>query len=324
MAIAMPYLNFFSILFYSQRMQGPVDDLVLDTHVQFGEEGAETGHPDHQVAVFFRVFLCIPEDLGVQHIELDMIATIIEQCLDQMQHIVPAFAGFELIRRKLHVHVRGTPFHCIIAFGCRHHQCGRTVDIGSRHGRETSVGERHPGFLAVRQRACCHTHRVVDTLGILVERGLDVLADIVATAIHIVERLQNAVVHPVEEPVHFRDIVAVLGRFKAHLPDFLIFSLEVGRQCFPQFGHSNLLVVEHQFLHCHQRVGCINAANADLGNRVVVGPTVPDFSAGLNAASGQDGAPGDRHDFSVQHACNPCAPAEGIFTELKLLLKSCV
>jgi len=50
----------------------------------------------------------------------------------------------------------------------------------------------------------------------------------------------------VEEPVHFGDVVAVLGRFKAHLPDFRVFSLEVGRQGFPQFGHGQLLFVEHQ------------------------------------------------------------------------------
>ena len=201
--------------------------------------------------------------------------------------------------------------HCIITFGRRHHQRGRSVDIGARHGRETSVGERHPGFLAVRQRAGHHTHGVVDTLGIGIERGLDILADVVAAAIHIAKRFEDAVVDPVEQPVHFRDVVAVLGRFKAHLPDFLVFSLEVGGQGFLQLGHGHLLVIEHQLLHRHQRVGGIHAADGDLGDRVVVGPAVPGLGAGLDASAGQDRAPGNREEIRAAACLQSRRPGGG-------------
>ena len=80
-------------------LHGAFDDLILHAHMQLGEERAEPGHPDHEVAVFFRVLLGIPEDFGVQHIELNMITTIFKQGPDQAQHIIPAFAGIELIRR---------------------------------------------------------------------------------------------------------------------------------------------------------------------------------------------------------------------------------
>ena len=54
----------------------------------------------------FRVFLCVSEQFGIQHIELNVIAVILEQGSDQVQHAVPAHAVLELIGRELHVHVR--------------------------------------------------------------------------------------------------------------------------------------------------------------------------------------------------------------------------
>ena len=95
-------------------------------------------------------------------------------------------------------------FDGILAFCRRHHQRGGSVDIGARHGRQTSIGERHSGLLAVRQRPGHHAHQVVDTLGIGIERCLDVLADVVATAIDIIESLQDAVVHPCERACSLR------------------------------------------------------------------------------------------------------------------------
>ena len=74
-------------------LQGAFDDLVLHAHVQAGEESAETGHPDHEVAVVLGVFLGIPEDVGVQHVELDVIAIIVKIGLDKIQYVVPALAG---------------------------------------------------------------------------------------------------------------------------------------------------------------------------------------------------------------------------------------
>ena len=53
----MPYSNFFLILMLFGTLQCPFDDLVLHTHMELCEEGAETGYPDHKVAVFFGVFL---------------------------------------------------------------------------------------------------------------------------------------------------------------------------------------------------------------------------------------------------------------------------
>ena len=70
-------------------------------YVQPGEERTETGHPDHEVAVILGVLLGIPEDLGVQHVELDVIAVVVKIGLDKIQYVVPALAGLELIRREL-------------------------------------------------------------------------------------------------------------------------------------------------------------------------------------------------------------------------------
>ena len=58
----------------------------------------------------------------------------------------------------------------------------------------------------------------MDTLGILVERGFNILADIIATTIHIIESHQNTVIYPVKETVHFGDVVAVFWSCKAHFP----------------------------------------------------------------------------------------------------------
>ena len=164
----MPYLKLHDFILFA-ALHGPFDDLILDTYMQFGEECAETGYPDHEVAVIFRMFLCIPEDLGVQHIELNVIAAIIEQRLNQAQYIFPAFTGIELIRREFHVHVRCAIRDGINPFCCRHHERGGSVDIGARHGRDTSVGECHSGLLAVWQRPGHHTKGVVATLGIGIE-----------------------------------------------------------------------------------------------------------------------------------------------------------
>ena len=122
MTTAMPYLLFqYFILF--ETLQCAFDDLVLHTRSQFGEEGTETGYTNHKVAVFFRVFLRIPEDVCIQHIELDVIAIIIKQGLDQSQHILPALAGLQLIRREFHVHVCCSVLDGILSLRRRHHQC---------------------------------------------------------------------------------------------------------------------------------------------------------------------------------------------------------
>ena len=74
-----------SILALFETLQGPFNDLVLHARVQLGEEGAETGYPNHKVAVVFRMFLCIPQDVGIKDIELNVIAIIVEIGLDQIQ-----------------------------------------------------------------------------------------------------------------------------------------------------------------------------------------------------------------------------------------------
>ena len=51
--------------------------------MQPGEECAETGYPNHEVAVFFRVLLRVPEYCGVQNIELNMIPFIVKIGLDK-------------------------------------------------------------------------------------------------------------------------------------------------------------------------------------------------------------------------------------------------
>jgi hypothetical protein len=48
-----------------ERLQRAFDNFVLNALSQFGEERAETGYPDHEVAVIFRMFLCVPEDGSV-------------------------------------------------------------------------------------------------------------------------------------------------------------------------------------------------------------------------------------------------------------------
>ena len=202
-----------------------------------------------------------------------------------------------------------------------HDQRGRPVDVGSGHGRQAAVGERHAGLLAGRQRPGHQPHQVVDALGVGVGRRLDVRADVVAAAVHVLEGLEDAVVHPADELVDLGDVVAVLGSLVAELPDLLVLALEVGRQGLLQLGHGQLLRVVDEVLHRHQPVGGVHATDGDLGDRVVVGPAVPDLGAGLDAAPGQDGAPGDRQVLGAQDARDPRLAAERVLAELELLLE---
>ena len=46
-------------------------------------------HERAGVTIVFRMFLCIPAHLRIQHIELSVIATVLERGSDQVQHTVP-------------------------------------------------------------------------------------------------------------------------------------------------------------------------------------------------------------------------------------------
>ena len=129
------------------------------------------------------------------------------------------------------------------------------------------------------------------------------------------------VVHPAHEPVDLRDVVSVLGSLVAQLVNPLVLAVEIGRQRLLQFGHRQLLRVVDQVLHRQEPVGCVDAAHDDLRDRVVVGPAVPDLGSAFNAPLGQDGAPCDGQVLGAQDARDPCLLAEGVLTELELLLE---
>ncbi len=101
-----PPHRFFCFLSLLAPLQSTFDNFVLYSRLQVYKERTESGDTDHQVAVFFRVFLRVSEDFGIQHIELNVIAVILEQGSDQVHHVVPARAVLELIGRELYVHVR--------------------------------------------------------------------------------------------------------------------------------------------------------------------------------------------------------------------------
>ena len=77
MRYALPLFRFSSSS--SAPLQSTLDNFVLYSFMQFCEESAESGHTDHQVAVLLRMLLCVSEQFGIQHIELNVVAAINEQ-----------------------------------------------------------------------------------------------------------------------------------------------------------------------------------------------------------------------------------------------------
>ena len=63
------------------------DDLLLQLRAQVIEIVAVSGHPHNQVLVFFRMFLGIPQGIGRDHIELDMVSIHPEIAADQLGHL---------------------------------------------------------------------------------------------------------------------------------------------------------------------------------------------------------------------------------------------
>ena len=107
--ISQPNLEAASPAPLSTTLESALDNFVLYSFTKLCKESAESGHTDHEVAVIFRVFLRVSQLLGIQHIELNVIAAIREQGSDDVQHGIPALAALELIGRELHVHVTLKP-----------------------------------------------------------------------------------------------------------------------------------------------------------------------------------------------------------------------
>lgn len=60
------------------------DDLILQILSQVVEVIAVTRHPHDQVLVLLGEFLCIPQGVGIDHVELDMMAVHPEIAADQL------------------------------------------------------------------------------------------------------------------------------------------------------------------------------------------------------------------------------------------------
>ncbi len=68
-----------NLLMLMECLQGTFYDFVLYSYIKLGKEGTETSYTNYQVAVVFRMFLCIPKHCCIQAVELYMVAAIIEQ-----------------------------------------------------------------------------------------------------------------------------------------------------------------------------------------------------------------------------------------------------
>lgn len=78
-------------------------DIVLDGVSQVYKVRAESGDPDHEITVIFRMPFGINKSLLIDHIELNMVSAPIEISFYQSCQFLPVFIASQKMGGKFHI-----------------------------------------------------------------------------------------------------------------------------------------------------------------------------------------------------------------------------
>ena len=258
---------------------GTLDDLVLHAHVETGEVGGEAGYADHEVLVVLRVLLRVAQRIGTDNVELNVTAAQIEVGLDQVEQHAGAVRAFHSGGQELHVQVVTVVANGVDSLGGGLDESRAAVCIGTGHGGHGGVRQGDALAATVRQGAGEGSEVVVERQGERVHVGLiaeEVRAVRTIGLFHVAEEAADKLIDIV-------NVVAVLGRFVAHLFDGFV-AVEVGSKGFLQLGHGEPLGVVHKMLDGVQRVGAVHAGAGDAQGLAVLRAARFFAEAGFDAA----------------------------------------